>query len=72
MDENHEDYPVAYYGTTPTMSTKWAALTKLETETYLQIIMGEKDVDEFDKFVEQWLAMGGQEITDEVNEMRAK
>ena len=72
MDENHEDYPVAYYGTTPTMSTKWAALTKMETETYLQIIMGEKPVDEFDNFVKQWLAMGGQEITDEVNELRVK
>lgn len=70
MDENHEDVPVAFYGTTPAMDTKWAALTKLETETYLKIIMGQKPIEEFDVFTEQWLAMGGQEITDEVNEMR--
>ena len=63
-----EDIPCAFFGTTPTMSTKWAALEKLETETFVKIVMGEKSIDEFDAFVDQWLKMGGQEITDEVND----
>lgn len=66
--ENVVDVPVAFYGTTDTMVKKWAALKKLETETFLKIVMGEKSVDDFDGFVKTWLQMGGQQITDEVNE----
>lgn len=65
--ENVVDVPVAFYGTTESMGTKWAALKKLETETFLKIVMGEKPIDEFDNFVNTWLSMGGQQITDEVN-----
>lgn len=56
-----------YYGTTPTMEKKQAALDKLQTEAFVKIVMGEKPIDEFDKFVDTWYKMGGQEITDEVN-----
>lgn len=56
-----------FYGTTGTMAKKQAALDKLQTETFVKIVMGEKPIDEFDKFVETWHKMGGQEITDEVN-----
>lgn len=54
------------------MATKWAHLQKLEQETMIQIVMGEKSIDEFDAFVEQWYAMGGQEITDEIIAARAE
>jgi putative aldouronate transport system substrate-binding protein len=66
VDSNLELVPAAYFGQTPTMDTKWTNLKKLETETLVQIIMGEKPIDDFDKFVSQWKSQGGQEITDEV------
>lgn len=65
--ENVVDIPIAFYGTTEAMTTKWAALKKLETETFLKIVMGDKPISEFDSFVSKWLQMGGQQITDEVN-----
>jgi putative aldouronate transport system substrate-binding protein len=55
-----------FYGITPTMETKWEALQKLEQETLLQIIIGEKDVAYFDTFVSQWKSLGGDQITAEV------
>ena len=54
------------------MSTKWANLKKIEDETFLKIIMGEVELDEFDNFVEKWYATGGEDITKEVNEEVAK
>lgn len=59
---------LVFYGTTETMALKWSNLEKLELEMMLQIIMGEKPVDEFDNFVKTWKAMGGDEITAEVQE----
>lgn len=55
-----------YGGQTETMATKWANLTKLEEETFAKIILGQASIDEFDSFVEQWYAEGGQEIIDEI------
>ena len=37
----------------------------LKQEFYTAVIRGEKSVEEFDAFVAEWLAMGGQEIWDE-------
>ena len=56
------------YSQTATMEDKWTNLKKLEDETFLKIIMGEAPLEEFDSFVQTWLAQGGQEITDEVTE----
>lgn len=53
---------------TPTMVEKKAYLDKLELETFIKIITGEKPLDEFDHFVEEWNASGGQKMTEEVNE----
>ncbi|MDY3706923.1 extracellular solute-binding protein [Vagococcus lutrae] len=63
---------MAFYGKTKSMSTKWANLKKIEDETFLKIIMGEVELDEFDNFVEKWYATGGEDITKEVNEEVAK
>lgn len=41
-------------------------LQELERETFLQIIVGEKPLDYFDEFVEEWYARGGRDITDGV------
>ena len=62
----------ATYAKSPSMDKKWATLSKLEDETFLQIIAGEKPVDAFDSFVEQWLSLGGATITKELTEMTAK
>ncbi|MFC4302617.1 extracellular solute-binding protein [Cohnella boryungensis] len=57
-----------FYGRTPTMEDKWAALQQLEHETYLKIITGELPIDAFDTFVSQWRQEGGDAITREVAE----
>jgi len=54
--------------TTPTMERKWANLKKLEDETFVAIVMGNKDLDAFDQFVKDWKAQGGDEITAEIRE----
>lgn len=54
---------------TDLMQMKWDNMYKLESETYLKIIMGEEPIDYFDQFVIQWKSLGGDEITAEVNGM---
>jgi len=62
----------AFYGaSTETMGLTKAALDKLTNETFTKIIMGDKPLDEFDSFVEQWHKIGGEQITAEVNEWAA-
>ncbi|MBB6734511.1 extracellular solute-binding protein [Cohnella zeiphila] len=64
--------PDAFYGApTPTMRDKMAALNKMEVETFTKIIMGAASADEFDKFVEDWKKLGGEQITKEVNDWAA-
>lgn len=58
----------AFFETTDSMATKWASLEKMEMETILKIIIGEKDINAFDEFVQQWNKFGGEQITNEVNE----
>lgn len=58
-------YSITYSQTT-TMETKWANLKKLEDETVLKIIIGQAPIESFDKFVTDWKAQGGDEITAEV------
>jgi putative aldouronate transport system substrate-binding protein len=61
-----------FTATTKTMERKWANLQKLETETFFKIVMGEQPLDSFDKFVADWKAQGGDDITKEVREEIAK
>ncbi|KAJ3197818.1 hypothetical protein HK101_000135 [Irineochytrium annulatum] len=56
------------YAPTRTMNTKQATLDKLRAETFLKIIYGNLSIDEFDNFVANWKKLGGDEITQEVNE----
>ncbi len=56
------------YVTTPAMVSRKAELDKLRNNTFLSMVMGETPVSDFDKFVEQWKAQGGDEIAKEVNE----
>ena len=58
-----------YYGApTDGMSEYNATLEKLALETFTKIIIGTASIDEFDTYVENWYKLGGQTITDEVND----
>ncbi|WP_110931886.1 extracellular solute-binding protein [Paenibacillus bouchesdurhonensis] len=62
----------AFYGApTPTMVEKLATLEKMEEEVFTKIIMGQS-LDSFDKFVEDWKKLGGEQISKEVNEWAEK
>ncbi|MNJ53993.1 hypothetical protein D3C77_494150 [compost metagenome] len=56
------------YAPTKTMNTKQATLDKLRAETFVKIIYGNSPIEAFDKFVEDWKKLGGDQITKEVNE----
>lgn len=40
----------------------------MEKQVYTNIIYGNESIDAFDKFVEDWKAQGGEQITKEINE----
>lgn len=46
----------------------WESLYTLQLTTYTAIITGDKPVDAFDDFVDTWYAMGGDWITEDVND----
>lgn len=61
-----------YFGApTDGMAEYNATLQKLQLEAFTKIITGNASIDEFDKFVTDWLNLGGQQITDEVNDWLA-
>ncbi|MFC4811770.1 extracellular solute-binding protein [Paenibacillus sp. GCM10023250] len=53
---------------TKTMSSKAELLDKSEKETFIKIVYGKTPIDDFDRFVQEWKAGGGDEITKEVND----
>mgnify|MGYP003317903013 FL=1 len=55
-----------FYGQTETMETHWWKLEELENNTYIEMIVGEKDISYFDDFVKEWNEQGGSQITKEV------
>jgi putative aldouronate transport system substrate-binding protein len=46
----------------------WPSLKKMEEEMFLQIITGARSVDDFDTFVEQWNASGGEALLETLNQ----
>ncbi|MNI81013.1 hypothetical protein D3C73_1375910 [compost metagenome] len=50
------------------MSQKGATLDKLQEETFIKILTGSAPVSDYDTFVENWKKLGGDQITEEVNE----
>lgn len=67
-DENNQYKPDQFITTpTPAMVKKKPTLEKLEDEMIHKIMQG-ASLDEFDAFVEKWKKLGGDEITEEVNE----
>lgn len=62
-----EEIKTYYFAETNTMRSVWWKLKELQKQTYLEIITGEKPLDYFDTFVEQWYETGGEKIIEEVN-----
>lgn len=48
------------------MESMWTNLDKLESENVIKIITGAAQPNSFDKFVSDWKAQGGSQITSEV------
>ncbi|SMF89637.1 putative aldouronate transport system substrate-binding protein [Paenibacillus uliginis N3/975] len=72
IQQNKEYLQNKFYGApTTTMAERQEILTKKRDEVYFKIIMNQVSVDEFDKFVDEWKKLGGDEITKEVNEWYA-
>lgn len=55
-------------GSTQTMDEKMSTLATMQNETFVKIIMNSASLDEFDSFVSNWKKLGGEKITQEVNE----
>jgi putative aldouronate transport system substrate-binding protein len=56
---------------TPTQLERGADLQKVIDETLIGIIVGEKPMSAFDEMVTQWKQLGGDQVTQEVNEWYA-
>lgn len=69
--EVNVEVPV-FFSQTDSMGMMWDSLKVLERTTILKIVTNELPVDEFDGFVEEWMASGGEQITEEVNEAIGK
>lgn len=54
-----------------TMTEKMSTLEKMRDEIFVKIVLGESDVSEFDKYVEDFNNLGGAEIQEEVNAWKA-
>ncbi|MFD0869802.1 MULTISPECIES: extracellular solute-binding protein [Paenibacillus] len=69
IQKNKQYLQNKFYGApTPAMADRQEILIKKRDEIFIKIIMNQVSVDEFDKFVEEWKKLGGDEITKEVNE----
>ncbi|CAM3404607.1 extracellular solute-binding protein [Paenibacillus lupini] len=71
VNDNNYTFDAFYGALTPTMVEKLSSLQKMEEEVITKIIMGQS-IDTFDKFVEDWKKLGGDQITKEANEWAAK
>lgn len=71
VTSNNMVYDGFYGSPTPTMVEKLSTLDKMEEEVFTKIIMGQS-IDSFDKFVEDWKKLGGDQITKEINDWAAK
>ncbi|MGI5898721.1 MAG: extracellular solute-binding protein [Christensenellales bacterium] len=60
----------AFPTSTDSMSRYNSQLETMREQAYIQIITGEKPLDYFDTFVQEYLSQGGQEILNEINAMR--
>lgn len=55
-------------GSTPSLIKHSAELIKLKNKVYISIITGDKPLDYFDTFVQEFMAAGGEQVLREANE----
>jgi len=67
-DKLNQTY-AATYADSPSMESLWGTLETQEDEFFLQVLTGDASIDKFDDFVSQWKALGGDTITQEINDM---
>ncbi|MDG0810501.1 type 2 periplasmic-binding domain-containing protein [Cohnella rhizosphaerae] len=60
-----------YFMVLPSEGMYKADLTLLMQRTFAEIITGQKSLDDYDAYVKQWYAKGGQKLTDEANALYA-
>lgn len=66
---NQSGLSTEFYGAnTETMIQKQSTLDKLQLETFTKILMGAAPLDAFDQFIADWKKLGGDAITQEVND----
>ena len=63
-------YDEWFQAPTETAKIKGTALTKLDKETFINIIVGNKPISEFDNYVTQWKSQGGEQILKEMSESK--
>lgn len=51
-----------------TMTERMSTLQTMQDEVFTKIILGEAPIDDFDKFVQDFYTLGGEQITADVNE----
>ncbi|MDR1059797.1 MAG: extracellular solute-binding protein, partial [Clostridiales bacterium] len=52
---------------TATMVESWTSMDELLLTSYTKMIQGQMDIGGFDGVIEQWNAMGGRQVTEEIN-----
>ena len=57
------------YTMTDLLERRWSNLETMEKEVMMGIVTGRSDISAFDKFTEDWLRQGGQEILDDLAAM---
>jgi putative aldouronate transport system substrate-binding protein len=55
---------------TPTMIERWSNMDELLVTSYTKMVQGQQSLNDFDSVINQWYAMGGNEVTAEINELR--
>ena len=53
----------------PSAADYQAELDKLADETFVDIITGAQPIEAFDEMVETWYSIGGEQLTEEANEL---
>jgi putative aldouronate transport system substrate-binding protein len=70
-DKNNQFLMDKFVGSpTPTMVERKTTLEKMQNEMFIKIILGQP-IEAFDKFVADWKKLGGDQITQEVNDWYA-
>ena len=68
LDENRILFDRFVAAPTEAMSNYLSTLDEIQNELFTQIILGQVSIDAYDRFVSEFYALGGQQITDEVND----